>query len=384
MFAQNHAVASASDGVVGNRSGTGVLFEKVRVAGLELDNRVVMAPMTRYFCYGGVPDEKVARYYARRAQCGVGLVIAESAYVDLPSAGNRPNAACFTERAAGGWELVVGAVHAAGGKIFSQLLHSGGRRGRENPEDEPHLNLSPSGIGLDGTAHGTALNDAQICQVVQAFADAAALAERLGFDGVEVHGAHGYLLDQFHWPVTNRRTDRYNGSMVDRTRMSAEVVQAIRSRVSRTFPVSFRFSQWKLYNYEARSLENAHELELFTETLGRAGVDIFHVSTRRFWLPAFDESELSLAAWTRKISGMPVIAAGSLGIDEQFLETEAGREYAVNVDVQRAADAVARGDFDLIAIGRALIANPDWVSRARAANKSGLRPYSHALDPTLD
>ncbi len=139
------------------------------------------------------------------------------------------------------------------------------------------------------------MTQADIDDVVAAFAKAAADAERVGFDGVELHGAHGYLIDQFLWAGTNRRTDAYGGDPVARTRFAVEIVQAVRSAVSPGFPVVFRFSQWKADHYDARLAETPEELEAILTPLATAGVDAFHASTRRYWLPEFDGSDLNLA-----------------------------------------------------------------------------------------
>src|SRR5690606_31751349 len=137
--------------------------------------------------------------------------------------------------------------------------------------------------------------------VVAAFAQAAADARALGFDAVEVHGAHGYLIDQFFWEGTNRRDDAYGGSIANRTRFAAEIIAAIRARVGADLPIILRFSQWKLQDYHARLVNSPTELEQFLTPLAEAGVDLFHCSTRRFWEPEFAGSDLTLAGWTRKL-----------------------------------------------------------------------------------
>src|ERR1019366_3011802 len=134
-----------------------------------------------------------------------------------------------------------------------------------------------------------------INDVTRAFGEAAASAQRLGFDGVEIHGAHGYLLDQFFWHVTNRRTDGYGGDLPARTRFAVEVIREIRSRVTADFPVCLRYSQWKLQDYNAKLANSPNELERFLAPLTDAGVDLFHCSQRRIWEPEFEGSSLNLA-----------------------------------------------------------------------------------------
>ena len=174
--------------------------------------------------------------------------------------------------------------------------------------------ISPSGINCDGQVVGEPATIAQLEETVEDFARAAVFAKAAGFDGVDLHGAHGYLLDQFHWPVTNRRTDAYGGDMAGRVRLSAEIAAAVRAAVGPEFPVDFRFSQWKGNDFDARIAESPKELEAFLTPLVEAGVSMFHASTRRYWMPAFDGSGRTLAGWTRHLSGRPVIGIGSVGV----------------------------------------------------------------------
>lgn len=145
-----------------------------------------------------------------------------------------------------------------------------------------------------------------IKEVIEAFARAARDAQMLGFDGVEIHGAHGYLIDQFFWDYTNKRTDQYGGkTLAERTRFAMELVQAVRNAVGKEFPIDFRFSQWKLGNYDAKLAYSPEELESLLIPLSNAGVDIFRASTRRFWEPEFPGSPLNLAGWTKKLPENP-------------------------------------------------------------------------------
>lgn len=147
-------------------------------------------------------------------------------------------------------------------------------------------------------------------------------------DGVELHGAHGYLLDQFLWAGTNRRTDAYGGDPVARTKFAAEIVAAVRETVSPDFPVIFRYSQWKQEAYDARLAQTPEELDAILTPLAAAGVDAFHASTRRYWLPEFEGSDLNLAGWTKKLTGRPTITVGSVGLDGDFIRAFAGEGAA--------------------------------------------------------
>jgi len=187
------------------------LLSPVSVSGLKLRNRLVMAPMTRQFSPGGIPADDVAAYYGRRAS-SLGLLITEGTYVDEGSGGSGRVPRFFGDRPLAGWRKVAGAVHAEGGAIFPQLWHTGATR---KPGSGPFPDapvISPSGVNASGAVVGEQATTRQLEAVVAAYARAAAAARDAGFDGIELHGAHGYLLDQFHWPHTNRRTDAYGGS----------------------------------------------------------------------------------------------------------------------------------------------------------------------------
>ncbi|WP_342800357.1 NADH:flavin oxidoreductase [Nocardia sp. No.11] len=361
-----------------------VLARPVTLNGLTVPNRIVMAPMTRMFSPGGVPGADVRSYYARRAAAGVGLIVTEGTYVGHDSAGQSDRVPRFhgAEQLAG-WARVAEDVHAAGGTIVPQLWHIGMVR---NQGEQPYPDapaMGPSGIGADGTeGAGKAMTQADLDDVIAAFAEAAAAAERIGFDGVELHGAHGYLLDQFLWAQTNRRDDGYGGDPVARTRFAAEIVAAVRAVVSPEFPVIFRFSQWKQQDYRARLAETPQELEGILTPLAAAGVDAFHASTRRYWLPEFDDSDLNLAGWTKKLTGKPTITVGSVGLDGDFLRAFTG-EGAELGTIDNLLDRMERDEFDMVAVGRALLQDPEWAAKVLAGRIDELKPYDAAAMKTL-
>jgi len=221
------------------------------------------------------------------------------------------------------------------------------------------------------------MSEEDIDSVVAAFAQGAADARALGFDAVEVHGAHGYLIDQFFWEGTNRREDAYGGSIAKRTRFAAEIIAAIRARVGPEFPIILRFSQWKLQDYRARLVASPAELEQFLSPLVEAGVDIFHCSTRRFWEPAFTDSELTLAGWTRKLSGKPSILVGSVTLEQDFIDEQQRNigSHAEPASLRNLVELLAREECDLVAVGRALISNPDWPKLIAAGRERELCAY---------
>ncbi|WP_407671290.1 NADH:flavin oxidoreductase [Nocardia stercoris] len=361
-----------------------VLSRPVTLNGLTVPNRIVMAPMTRMFSPGGIPGADVSSYYARRAAAGVGLIVTEGTYVGHESAGQTDRVPRFhgAEQLAG-WAQVAADVHAAGGKIVPQLWHIGMVRSQGEPPYTDAPAVGPSGIRGDGSdATGKAMTQRDLDDVIGAFATAAADAERIGFDGVELHGAHGYLLDQFHWAETNRRDDSYGGHPVARTKFSAEIVAAVRAAVSPDFPVIFRYSQWKQQNYNARLAETPQELEAILAPLAAAGVDAFHASTRRYWLPEFDDSDLNLAGWTKKLTGKPTITVGSVGLDGDFLRAFTG-EGAELGTIDNLLDRLERDEFDLVAVGRALLQDPEWAVKVLGGRMDELKPYDAAALKTL-
>jgi 2,4-dienoyl-CoA reductase-like NADH-dependent reductase (Old Yellow Enzyme family) len=352
------------------------LFKPFSINKLKLPNRIVMAPMTRSFSPGGVPGPDVAAYYRRRAENQVGLIVTEGTVINHPASTNDPRVPHFHgEAALAGWARVAAEVHAAGGRIMPQIWHVGTVRkigDRPNPEAPP---IGPSGLYKPGVKVAEPMSEAEIAAVIAAFAQAAADARRLGFDGIELHGAHGYLIDQFFWAGTNQRTDRYGGDMVARTRFAVEVIQACRRAVGPDFPILLRFSQWKQQDYAARLAATPELLGKFLAPLADAGVDVFHCSTRRFWEPEFEGSALNLAGWTRKLSGKPVITVGSVSLDTDMFAAFRGQGAAIT-SIDKLIEMVARDEVDLVAVGRALLVDPAWAAKVRDNRMQELLPFT--------
>lgn len=361
-----------------------ILARPTAINGLTVPNRIVMAPMTRMFSPGGVPGADVESYYSRRAAAGVGLIVTEGTYVGHESAGQSDRVPRFHgEEQLAGWAKVADAVHAAGGTIVPQLWHIGMVREQGQPPYAEAPAVGPSGlrIGAD-VATGKAMTRRDLDDVIGAFAESAADAERIGFDGVEIHGAHGYLVDQFLWEGTNRRTDAYGGDPVARAAFGAEIVAAVRERVSPDFPVVFRYSQWKQEAYDARLAETPEELEAILTPLAAAGVDAFHASTRRYWIPEFDGSDLNLAGWTKKLTGKPTITVGSVGLDGEFLGAFAGQGSGLK-GIDDLLDRLESEEFDFVAVGRALLQDPEWAAKVLDGRFGELAPYDAASLKTL-
>ncbi|MFP5384326.1 MAG: 12-oxophytodienoate reductase, partial [Gammaproteobacteria bacterium] len=247
-----------------------------------------------------------------------------------------------------------------------------------SPPDPSVPGYSPSGLAKPGgkpVCHEMTKED--IRAVVRAFGDAARAAKDIGFDGVEIHGAHGYLIDQFFWEGTNQRSDEYGGSLQKRSRFALEIIEAVRKAVGDDFPVCLRWSQWKQQEYTARLAPTPELLADFLQPLSAAGVDFFHCSTRRYWLPEFDGSELNLAGWTKQITGKPVITVGSIGLDTEFTATMASAAPVQQVtDIDPLISRFNKGEFDLVAVGRALIADPAWTTKVRGGHWNDVAAYT--------
>ncbi|CAA0111074.1 NADH oxidase [Zhongshania aliphaticivorans] len=355
---------------------TSALFTPFELGNLKLANRTVMAPMTRGFSPNGVPTDAVAEYYRKRAEGGVGLIITEGTLINHPAASGDPSYPSFYgEEALAGWKKVVDAVHAAGGKIIPQIWHVGATRrpGTGPVPDAP--SVSPSGLVSKDKKVFEALSLDEINVLIAAYAQAAYDAKEIGFDGVEIHGAHGYLIDQFFWADTNVRTDQYGGSLQARSQFAIDIIKAIRERCGSDFTIIFRWSQWKQQDYTARLTTTPEELAEFLTPLSDAGVDIFHCSQRRFWEPEFEGSDMNLAGWTKKITGKPTISVGSVGLDQEFLTSFQGEGASV-ANIDNLLEKMNSNEFDLIAIGRSLLANPDWVNKVKAGQLDELKPFT--------
>jgi 2,4-dienoyl-CoA reductase-like NADH-dependent reductase (Old Yellow Enzyme family) len=361
---------------------TSVLFQPFESAKLTLANRIVMAPMTRNMAPEGVPGRPNAEYYERRAAHGVGLILSEGTVVERPASRNMPHIPFFhSEAPLAGWKGVIDAVHAAGGKMGPQIWHTGAVQ----PQDEnfrPGPYDSPSGLFAPGKPAGEPMSEEDIADTIDAFARAAADAKRLGFDTVEIHGAHGYLIDQFFWAGTNRREDKWGGATIaERSRFAVELVKAMREAVGPDFPILMRVSEWKQQDYEARLATTPEEMEQWLGPLVSAGVDILHCSQRRFWEPEFPEIDgehgLNFAGWAKKVTGAPTISVGSVGLSSEFLGSFRGKG-AEKQNLDALVERLERGEFDLIAVGRALLADPLWAEKVREGREDELSDFDPA------
>jgi 2,4-dienoyl-CoA reductase-like NADH-dependent reductase (Old Yellow Enzyme family) len=357
---------------------TQTLFRPFTLNRLTLPNRVVMAPMTRSFSPAGQPGENVAEYYRKRAAGGVGLIITEGTAVERVGAANDPNVPHFFGTALDGWGQVVKAVHGEAGLIAPQLWHVGALPNRRNPKGEEAE--SPAGLYMPERNNGRAMTDADVADAIAAFARAAGDAKRLGFDAVELHGAHGYLIDQFFWGATNTRSDRWGGDTLPlRARFAAELLKAVRAAVGADFPVIIRLSQWKQQDFTYRLAPTPNAMEAWLGPLADAGADVFHCSQRRFWEPEYPELDgpegLNFAGWAKKLTAKPTITVGSVGLTGEFVAGMGG-ESSKPASLDGLLARLERDEFDLVGVGRALIVDPDWALKVRDARHDELTDYT--------
>jgi 2,4-dienoyl-CoA reductase-like NADH-dependent reductase (Old Yellow Enzyme family) len=357
------------------------LFTPFRLGELELANRFVMPAMQRGMCEHGRPKPELAAYYARRAEGGVPLIIGESSAVDHPSATAQPNSSWLTPATADAWARCVGAVRNAGGQMLLQLWHEGAVRNDGEA-------LSPSGRVHPGKENGRAMTLEEMKAIGEGFVRSACIARDIGAAGVEVHCAHGYLLDQFLWHGSNVREDGYGGpDIADRVRFPAEIVSAIRHECGQDFLISLRFSQWKEVDYGARVAADPGELERMVTILREAGVDVLHCSTRRFWEAEWAGDGKNLAGWVKALSGLPTITVGSVGLDTDVMTTFIEGADPGSRIPEAVADLEARlvaGEFDLVAAGRALIGDPDFVKKLAQGDFAAIKTFARADLGTLE
>jgi 2,4-dienoyl-CoA reductase-like NADH-dependent reductase (Old Yellow Enzyme family) len=341
-----------------------ILFQPWSLGSLKLRNRTVMAPMTRRKASeDGIATDEIRDYYGRRASGEVGLIISEGTGIDGIHSFDTPTVPRFeTADQHAAWKKVVDAVHEQGSAFAPQLWHCG--RFAENPIGPSDCELPKRGDGKE-RPKVRAMNSDDFSQVLASYVSAAKAAKDMDCDAIEIHGAHGYLLDSFLSPINNERSDDFGGHAENRMRFPLQVVQAIRDAVGPDYPIIYRFSQWKVDDYKELKFQNPDELGLWVNSLKDSGVDILHVSTRDATDPAFgSHGEKTLAGWSRDLSGLPVIAVGkvsvNLSMDQAYGDT---KDHVA--DPGPKIQLLENQEADLLAIGRALIANPNWVQIVR-------------------
>ncbi|MBW7458198.1 NADH:flavin oxidoreductase [Paenibacillus sepulcri] len=341
------------------------LFSAFQLGSLSLPNRVVLSPMTRTSAESnGLANDRMARYYARFAKGGFGLIITEGIYPDLlnsQSYMNQPGIA--NKEQAESWRPVIQAVHREGKRIIAQLMHAGAL-----VQHDGFTPIAPSAIKPIGTMledHGgsgeftipRAMTITEIRNVIDNFAQAALRAKQAGFDGVEVHAANGYLLDQFITDYTNLRTDDYGGTTEKRIRIVLEVLGAIRDVVGPEYTVGVRISQGKVNDIHHKWANGIEDAKIIFQRLSNASPTYTHTTEYKAFAPAFTDDSPTLTELAKKYGGLPVIANGKLG------------------EPVTAEQLLAANQSDFVAIGTSALVNSDWVNKVKEG--TGLNRFDH-------
>jgi 2,4-dienoyl-CoA reductase-like NADH-dependent reductase (Old Yellow Enzyme family) len=344
------------------------ILSPFKLGALELPNRTVVAPMTRISAdTEGVPTTQMATHYGAFARGGFGLIITEGTYTDMAqSQGYRDQPGIVTPAQVDGWRQVVNHVHKAGGRIVLQLMHAGALVQDNRFTDET---IAPSAVQPAGEMAARYYGDGpfrmpremtrdEIKAVIESHETAAANAMAAGFDGVEIHGANGYLPVQFLTPETNTRRDEYGGSLENRLRFHLEIMAAVVRGVAGRGLAGMRMSQSRSSDFGHKWNGGIDDARAIFAALTAAGADFLHVSTHQGLGEEFDSGH-TLAGLAREFAGIPVIACGKLEVPEnaeQILET---------------------GEADLVAMARGALADPSWP------HKLGRGEDPVAFDPAM-
>lgn len=328
-----------------------MLFSPFDLGKIALKNRIVMAPLTRSRAPSNIPNEKMAEYYRLRA--GAGLIITEGTSPSVNGLGYPRIPGCFTPAQGEGWKKVTDAVHKDGGHIFLQIMHTGYASQLLNMPEGARV-LSSSAVTLEGEiwtdqkqmqgySPAEEMNEADIKLAINEYANAAKLAIDSGFDGVELHGANGYLIDQFLNPKTNKRNDSYGGSIQKRLRFAIEVAKATADRIGAD-RVGFRVSPYGVFNgmqaYEG--IEDAYAL--LAQRLSELELAYIHiVDHSSMGAPSVTASVKS--AIRSKFKGALILSGG--------------------YDAIRAEKDLCEANAELVAFGRPFISNPHLVEKLK-------------------
>jgi N-ethylmaleimide reductase len=326
-----------------------LLFSKTVVKSLPLQNRLVMAPMTRSRAIGNVPNELMAEYYAQRAS--LGLVITEGTSPSPNGLGYARIPGMYSPEQIAGWKLVTSTVHAKGAKMFVQLMHCGRIAHSLNMPKGARV-LAPSALASSGQmwtdAEGMkpepvpeAMTEDDLRQGIEEYVHSAKSALAAGFDGVELHAANGYLLEQFIRPNTNLRKDRYGGSIENRARFVLEIADALIKAVGKE-KVGIRISPFGVFNDMPLYPEMESDYTYLAKQLNERGLLYIHlVDHSSMGAPAVPDS---IKATLRSMSDCALILSGGY-------------------DFKRAESDLAAGKCDLVAVARPILANPDLIRR---------------------
>lgn len=331
------------------------LFAPITVRGLTVPNRVWVSPMCQYSSVDGMPNDWHLMHLGQFAAGGAGLVFTEASAVVPEGRISPQDAGIWSDDQAAGWRRITDFLHAQGARAGIQLAHAGRKGSTQRPwdgtgsvaeSDGGWQSVGPGASAFGGYAAPRPLSESEVAAVPGAFADAAERAVCAGFDAVELHFAHGYLVHQFYSPLSNDRTDRYGGDFAGRTRLALEIADAVRARVGERFPVFARVSasDWTEGGW---GIEDTVAL---AKLLGERGVDLIDTSsggnTPHPDIPLGPGYQVPFAERVRRETGLPTGAVGLITEPEQ------------------AEEIIASGAADVVLLARALLRDPHWAQRA--------------------
>lgn len=346
----------------------GRIWEPFRIGEMELKNRIMMAPMvTQYASKKGYATKRIKNYYEARARGGSALVIVEGTYIH-PRGQGLPNLLNISDdKFISGMSELVEVIHRHDTKAALQIYHCG-RKTTSKLIRVPRV--APSSLASPGGEVPKELTIDEIAKITTYFARAALRAKLAGFDGVEIHAAHGFLIDQFLSRSSNKRQDSYGGDLPNRTRFLIEIIRNVKEAVGKSYPVWCRING-KVYEEGGTSLEEAQEIARMTQS---AGADAIHVSAFGSGNPIYLTSPTfvpaviaNLAEGIKKVVNIPVIAVGKITL-------EAGERI------------LKEGRADVISIGRALLADPEYIKKIASDKQEDITPCiecSECLDSMM-
>lgn len=346
------------------------LLRPIEFAGLKLKNRMVMAPMATNLATGdGYVTERLKAHYEERAKGGVGLMIIEYTCMDSPAAkGVARQLCCDHDSFIPGLSELVEVIHRHGVPVALQLCHAGRLASTRFTGCQP---VAPSPLAAPGADMPRELSAGEISAIVEKFAQAAARAQKAGFDGVEIHCAHGYLLHNFASPVSNMRSDAYGGSLENRVRLILEVIRAVKAEVGKDYPVWPRFNAVELNIRGGITLDESRRMSKWLEEAGVAALNVSAAceTTRATLSMAWPEGDemgrpsiahpygylLPIIAQVKEVARVPVMGVG-------------------RISPQAGDEAIARGQLDLVVLARALLADPELPNKVAAGKLQAIRP----------
>ncbi|WP_271271499.1 NADH:flavin oxidoreductase [Aliamphritea hakodatensis] len=350
------------------------LFSNFKIGNMALKNRLVVAPMTRVSAYeDGTAGPLMKDYYQAFAAGGFSLIITEGLYTDKHfSQGYKYQPGLADETHMESWKTITEAVHKAGSKIIAQLMHAGALSQYNKYTGQSAAPSAVKPLGEEMTFYygngeystPKEISQEEIEDVIAGFVHAARLAKEAGFDGVEIHGANGYLLDQFLTVYTNKRTDRFGGNLANRLNLYKEIITSVRHAVGAEFILGVRFSQGKVNDFEYKWPAKEADARYTFEYISSLGVDYIHTTEHVANAPAFD-GHLSLSELAKTSADLPVIANGGINQEKDALKL---------LNAKKA---------DMLSIGKAALANPDWpnlVESGRQLNEFSFEMFNPIAD----